>query len=89
MLSESDGGEMAIKFAHTNLIARDWKRLAAFYQEVFNCQSIQPERDMSGEWLDKATGLTEAHLTCVFRATATRGQLSKSFNIVLCPSTLR
>ena len=24
-----------IKFAHTNIIARDWKRLAQFYIDVF------------------------------------------------------
>lgn len=54
---------MATKYAHTNLIAKDWKRLSAFYQEVFGCVPIPPERDLSGEWLDRATGLKEAHIT--------------------------
>ena len=53
---------MPTKYAHTNLIAKDWKRLAAFYQEVFGCVPVPPERDMSGEWLDKATGISGAHL---------------------------
>jgi len=53
---------MPTKYAHTNLIAKDWKRLAAFYQEVFGCLPVPPERDMSGEWLDKATGISGAHL---------------------------
>jgi len=48
---------MPTKYTHTNLIAKDWKRLSAFYQEVFECVPIPPERDLSGEWLDKATGL--------------------------------
>jgi predicted enzyme related to lactoylglutathione lyase len=53
---------MPTKYAHTNLIAKDWKRLAAFYQEVFGCLPVLPGRDMSGEWLDKATGISGAHL---------------------------
>jgi predicted enzyme related to lactoylglutathione lyase len=54
---------MPTKYAHTNLIAGDWKRLATFYQEVFGCVPIPPERDLSGEWLDKATGLTGSHIS--------------------------
>ena len=54
---------MPTKYAHTNLIAKDWKRLSAFYQEVFGCVPIPPERDLSGEWIDKATGLSAAHIS--------------------------
>jgi len=39
---------MATKYTHTNLIAKDWKRLLAFYQEVFGCIPVLPERDLSG-----------------------------------------
>jgi hypothetical protein len=46
---------MPTKYAHTNLIAKDRKRLAAFPQEVFGCLPVLPGRDMSGEWLDKPT----------------------------------
>jgi catechol 2,3-dioxygenase-like lactoylglutathione lyase family enzyme len=49
-------------YVHTNLIARDWKRLAAFYQEVFGCVPVPPERDLSGAWLEAATGVKGAHL---------------------------
>ncbi|HBD09417.1 MAG TPA: glyoxalase [Syntrophobacteraceae bacterium] len=49
-------------FTHTNLIARDWKKLASFYQEVFGCVPVPPERDLSGEWLEKATGIPGAHI---------------------------
>ena len=54
---------MPIKYAHTNLIAKDWKRLASFYQNVFGCEPIPPERDLSGEWLDKATGIPGSQIT--------------------------
>jgi predicted enzyme related to lactoylglutathione lyase len=53
------------KYVHTNLIARDWKRLVRFYTDVFGCERKGPERDMSGEWLDRITSLNDAHLTGV------------------------
>ena len=53
---------MPTKYAHTNLIAKDWKRLSTFYQDVFDCMPVPPERDLSGEWLDRATGLAQAHI---------------------------
>jgi predicted enzyme related to lactoylglutathione lyase len=51
-----------IRYVHTNLIAKDWRRLADFYQKIFSCVPVQPERDLSGEWLDKATGIKDSHL---------------------------
>jgi catechol 2,3-dioxygenase-like lactoylglutathione lyase family enzyme len=53
---------MATRYAHTNLVARDWRRLADFYVEVFGCEPVPPERDLSGEWLDRCTGLEGAHI---------------------------
>ena len=52
-----------MRFTHVNLIARDWKRLAEFYIDIFGCTKVQPERDLSGRWLDKATGVPEARIT--------------------------
>jgi glyoxylase I family protein len=51
-----------VRYAHTNLVARDWRRLAGFYVEVFGCEPVPPERDAQGPWLDRATGLRGAHL---------------------------
>jgi predicted enzyme related to lactoylglutathione lyase len=50
------------KYVHTNLIARDWKRLVQFYSDVFGCIPKGPERDMAGDWLDQVTSLPNAHL---------------------------
>jgi predicted enzyme related to lactoylglutathione lyase len=47
-----------IKFVHTNLIAKDWKKLAQFYIDVFECDPTYPERDLSGDWIDKMTRIT-------------------------------
>lgn len=57
-----------IKFAHTNIITDDWKKLADFYIKVFGCKPLFPERDLSGDWLDKATGILNAHLTGIHLA---------------------
>jgi len=53
------------KYVHTNLTARDWRRLSRFYVEVFGCVPQRPERDLSGQWLDDLTAVDAAHLTGV------------------------
>jgi len=50
------------KYVHTNLIARDWKRLVQFYREVFGCEPKGPERDLSAAWLDRVNSMSNAHL---------------------------
>ena len=52
----------AIKFSHTNIIARDWKKLAQFYIDVFGCEPLYPERDLSGDWIVKLTKIPGARI---------------------------
>jgi predicted enzyme related to lactoylglutathione lyase len=52
----------SVKFVHTNLVARNWEKLAQFYIDVFNCEPIYPERDMSGEWIDRITSIKDVHI---------------------------
>jgi predicted enzyme related to lactoylglutathione lyase len=51
-----------MRFAHTNIVAKNWKSLSEFYIKVFNCKIKPPERKLSGAWLDRATGLQNAVL---------------------------
>jgi glyoxylase I family protein len=51
-----------IKYAHTNIIAKDCLKLINFYKDVFNCISIGQTRDLSGDWVDRLTGLKNAHI---------------------------
>ena len=51
-----------MRYAHTNIVAKDWRALADFYVQVFGCSIKPPQRNLSGEWLDRATGLTSAQL---------------------------
>jgi len=53
---------IAAKYGHTNIIAHDWRALVNFYQEVFGCIPVPPERDFQGAPIAAATGLPGAHL---------------------------
>ena len=50
------------RYSHTNLIARDWRSLSRFYEEVFGCTPVPPERDFSGPALDAGTRVPNARL---------------------------
>ncbi len=52
----------SIIFSHTNLIAKDWKKLADFYIEVFDCLPTFPERDIKGKWIDDMCAIEDVHL---------------------------
>jgi catechol 2,3-dioxygenase-like lactoylglutathione lyase family enzyme len=54
-----------MRFAHTNIAAKDWKHLSEFYINVFCCKVKPPVRNLSGNWLDQATGLKKAKLAGV------------------------
>ena len=49
-----------VRYAHTNLIARDWENLARFYETHFGCIRVPPERDYSGPELEAGTGVPGA-----------------------------
>ena len=51
------------RYVHTNIIAKDASMLIDFYKTVFHCKSINETRDLRGAWLDRLTGLNEAHIT--------------------------
>jgi predicted enzyme related to lactoylglutathione lyase len=53
---------MQARYVHTNLIAEDWHLLADFYQRVFGCFPVPPERNFQGEKLEAGTGIRGAHL---------------------------
>lgn len=51
-----------MRFVHVNVIAKDWRALSRFYQVVFGCVPVPPERRLSGAWLEAATGVPDAAL---------------------------
>jgi len=53
---------MKAKYKHTNIVAGDWQKLAEFYEKVFGCQRLEPERHLSGRWLEQGTGVAGTEL---------------------------
>ena len=53
---------MKISYAHTSIVARDWHRLVDFYVTVFGCSEKPPQRDLSGDWLDRLTAEPSSHI---------------------------
>lgn len=53
---------MKSKYVHTNLIARDWRRLAAFYETVFGCVRVFPERNLTDESVERGSGVKGARI---------------------------
>ena len=52
---------LAAKYGHTNIIADDWQALAGFYQQIFGCLPVPPERNFHGARI-AATGVPDAHV---------------------------
>jgi predicted enzyme related to lactoylglutathione lyase len=50
------------RYVHTNLIAKDWRRLAQFYADILGCVPVPPERDIKGTDLEAGTGIPGAAL---------------------------
>ncbi len=53
---------ISAKYAHTNLIAKDWQRLSTFYQDVFGCIAVPPERHLRGLDLERGTGVADSEV---------------------------
>ncbi|MBK7629286.1 MAG: VOC family protein [Ignavibacteriales bacterium] len=48
---------LKIKYVHTNIVAKNWKRLADFYIKVFGCSIVPPIRKYNGKDLDSAVNI--------------------------------
>ncbi len=48
------------RFGHVNVIARDWRVLATFYETVFGCVPVPPERNYRGEIVERGTAVPRA-----------------------------
>ena len=58
----ADHGPAGVRFVHVNLVARDWQALARFYEEVFGCTRVPPERSYRGRDLEAGTAIPGAAL---------------------------
>ncbi|MCI0539880.1 MAG: hypothetical protein L0Z50_32120 [Verrucomicrobiales bacterium] len=51
-----------IRFTHTNIVAKDWRRLAEFYVRVFDCVPVSSERDHHGPQFEALTAQSKARV---------------------------
>ena len=51
-----------VRLGHVNVIADDWRRLAEFYERVFGCVPVPPERNYAGRDLERGTAVPGATL---------------------------
>ena len=51
-----------IRYAHVNMVAKDWQRLMNFYVDVFDCEPVSSQRDHRGKHADDLTGLTDVRI---------------------------
>jgi len=53
---------MKAKYTHTNIVARDWRKVAEFYEQVLGCEPVPPERHAVGQWVEQCTGVPGAEV---------------------------
>jgi catechol 2,3-dioxygenase-like lactoylglutathione lyase family enzyme len=76
---------MATTFSHTNIVARDPERLAAFYSDVFGCVCSGPARHLAGEWLERGMGLPGAKLDAIHLALPGVGDSGATLELFTLP----
>lgn len=56
---------LKIKYVHTNIVAKNWKKLADFYIKVFGCSITPPIRHYRGKHLESAVNIKSVTLNGV------------------------
>ncbi len=51
-----------MKYIHTNIIVKDWRKSADFYIKVLGCKEVYSKRDLRGKWIDEGTGIDDVHI---------------------------
>lgn len=69
------------RYVHTNLIAKDWQRLAGFYQSVLGCTFVPPERHYSGPDLEAGTGVRKSSIDGVHLRMPGNGDIGPTIEI--------
>lgn len=50
------------RYVHTSIVAENWLRLARFYERVFGCVPVPPERHLRGPDVEAGTGVPGAEI---------------------------
>lgn len=87
MNDATNGAIEGARYGHTNLIARDWRHLASWYERLFGCTPVPPERDYSGPDLARGTAVTDAALKGVHLRLPGHGENGPTLEIYTFTST--
>ena len=77
-----------IRYAHVNIIARDWKKLMDFYVDVFDCEPVSTERNHHGEQTDALTGLNDVRIRGQHLRVPGHGENGPTIEIFTCSEQL-
>lgn len=69
------------RYVHTNIISENWEKLARFYETVFGCKRVLPARDLSGKWIEDATGIINVHIKGIHLLLPGCGELGPTLEI--------
>lgn len=83
----TDGPIEGARYGHTNLIARDWRTLADWYERLFGCTPVPPERDYAGADLARGTAVPNAALKGVHLRLPGHGDNGPTLEIYTFAST--
>lgn len=86
-MTDPTGPIPGARYGHTNLIAHDWRRLAAWYERLFGCTPIPPERDYAGADLERGTAVPDAALKGVHLRLPGHGDQGPTLEIYTFTST--
>lgn len=50
------------RLLHVNINAKDWKKVVAFYEDVFGCIQMPPQKKIDGDYAAGLTGLEGADI---------------------------
>ena len=72
---------MKVKYTHTNIIAKDWKKLAFFYKEVLECTDAALVKNLSGNAISTGTGVKNAKISGIHLLLPGHGKNSPTLEI--------
>jgi len=58
----SKSNSSGVRYAHTNLVCDDWKKMVDFYCDVFDCQPVGAERDHHGPHVEALTKIKDVSI---------------------------
>ena len=86
-MTDGSGPSPGARYGHTNLLAHDWRRHAAWNEALVGCVPVPPERDSAGADLERGTAVANASLKGVHLRLPGHGDNGPTLEIYTFEST--